>query len=141
MSPEQKRKFNTTFGAIFMTTGLAAWGLTAWFAITPNPPKPAPVINAAVIDLASCSQALRHMDYEVSVKDKDVIAFQSLKTAPKEQLQEATVAATMCRLPLKSFCMGEGCERPGMTIVVSAGDDAKRTPSATPPAPAATEKK
>lgn len=136
MSPEQKRKFNSVFGGVFMASGLVAWGLTAWFAITPNPPKPAPVINAATIDMASCSQSLIRLGYQTTVKDKEVTAFEQLMADPKDQLQRATVASTLCRLPLKSFCMGEGCDKPGVTIVVSS-DETKRTPPSSAPAAAA----
>jgi len=132
VSPEQKRKFNTVFGGMFIATGIFAWALAAYFAVTPNPPKPAPVVNGTSIDVPSCRNTLRALGYEVTVKGKDITAYESAITEPKLQLDRATVAATVCRLPLKSFCMGEGCERPGITIVV-----ASNNPDASTAAPAA----
>lgn len=118
MTPEQKRKFNTFFGSAFLGAGLIAWGLTAYFAVTPNPPKPVPVIGAATVDLGSCRSVLGSLGYEATVSDPTVTAYEPLSANPQEQLQKATLAAAVCKLPLKSFCMGDGCERPGLTLVV-----------------------
>jgi len=139
MSPEQKRKFNTTFGGVFLATGIFAWALTAYFAVTPNPPKPAPVASGVTIDLASCQNSLRALGYAVTMKDKDITAHEALSLEdPKTQLDRATVAATVCRLPMKTFCMGQGCEKPGVTLVVSADENGGRpAPTATAPAAAA----
>lgn len=137
MSPEQKRKFNTVFGGVFMATGIFAWALTAYFAVTPNAPKPAPVVSGTTIDLSSCQNSLRALGYEATLKNKDVTAYEQLSpTDPKQQLDRATIAATVCRLPLKSFCMGEGCERNGVTIVVTA-DEKAAAPTGTPATSAA----
>ena len=137
MSPEQKRKFNTVFGGVFMVTGIFAWALTAYFAVTPNPPKPAPVVSGVTIDLASCQSSLRTLGYTVTMKDKDITAHEELSIPdPKAQLDRATVAATVCRLPMKSFCMGTGCEKPGVTIVVSADEHVGQA-AAAPTKPAA----
>lgn len=132
MSPEQKRKFNTVFGSVFMATGVFAWALTAYFAVTPNPKRPAPVVRSLSIDLPSCQKTLISLGYEATIKNKDVTAHEMLSaTDPKGQLDRATIASTVCRLPMKSFCMGEGCERPGVTLVVTA-DEAPGHPAATP---------
>jgi hypothetical protein len=136
MSPEQKRKFNTVFGSVFITTGIFAWALTAYFAVTPNPKRPAPVVHGLAIDLPSCQKTLTSLGYEATIKNKEVTAHEMLSaTDPKQQLDRATIAATVCRLPMKSFCMGEGCERPGVTLVVTADETAVR-PSAAPSKPA-----
>lgn len=119
MTPEQKRKFNTVFGSVFLVGGFAAWALTAYFAVTPNPPRPFPVLNSASVDLASCRSALGALGYQATMKDRDVIAFEPLSDNPKQQLERASLAASVCKLPLKSFCMGEGCEQPGVTVVVT----------------------
>lgn len=135
MSPEQKRKFNTAFGGIFFASGLAAWALAAYFAVTPNPPKPAPTFAGAVVDLNSCSRALRNLGYpDVTVEKNDVTAREPLSADPKAQLDRATIGATMCKLEMKSFCMGEACTHPGVTLVVTkaagAASDAAETVSA-----------
>lgn len=119
MTPEQKRKFNTVFGGIFFAVGSIAWALTAYFAVTPNPPRPHPVLNSASVDLASCRTALGSLGYQASVKDNDVTGYEPLSGNPKLQLERATLAASVCKMSLKSFCMGEGCEQPGVTVVVT----------------------
>jgi hypothetical protein len=118
MSPEQKRKFNTVFGGVFLGGGIVAWALTVYFAMTPNPPRPTPVVGMPTIDLSSCRSVLAGFGYDAKVKDSDVIAYEPLSASPKDQLQKATLAATVCKLPMKSFCMGEGCAQPGLTVVV-----------------------
>lgn len=142
MSPEQKRKFNTAFGGFFFLSGLLAWGLAAYFAVTPNPPKPAPTVAGTVVDLNSCSRALRSLGYtDVAVEKNDVIAREPLSSDPKAQLERATIGGTMCKLEMKAFCMGEACVHPGVTLVVGKpagrGQDAVESVNAvTPPAPA-----
>lgn len=119
MSPEQKRKFNTAMGSLFLVAGLVGWGLTVYFAVTPNPPKPAPTFVHAVVDLPSCAQTLQRLGYsETRIDNKDVVAFEAMSSDPKEQLDRATLAANVCKLEMKSFCMGEGCARPGLTLTL-----------------------
>lgn len=149
MTPEQQRKYNTIFGSVFLGVGVVAWLLTAYFAVTPNTPRPFPVLNAPSIDLPSCRNALSTLGYQVSVTGNDVTAFEALTDNPKQQLERATLAASICKIPLKSFCMGEGCEQPGVTIVVSrpndpsvrsGGKDTKAAANPAAPTPAAAKK-
>jgi hypothetical protein len=120
MSPEQKRKFNTAAGSAFIAIGLFAWGLTAYFAMTPSEARPAPTYGGAVVDLQSCAGTLRSLGYrDVAIKGDDIIVFEELSDAPKEQLERATLAATVCKLEMKSFCMGEACARPGMALTIA----------------------
>jgi hypothetical protein len=131
MSPEQKRKFNTAFGGFFFASGLAAWALAGYFAFTPNPPKPAPSFAGTVVDLNSCSRALRNLGYpDVTVEKDDITAHEPLTADPKAQLDRATIGATMCKLEMKSFCMGEACMHPGVTLVVTKPVGAHNAPTA-----------
>ena len=117
MSPEQKRKFNTLFGSLFLASGIIAWGLSAYYAVTPNDPQPTPVIGAKHIDLQSCATTLRSLGYpEVSVQKNDVIAHEALSADPQGQLE------------MKYFCIGESCPQPGITIVTTAPNN--QTPPA-----------
>ena len=137
MSPENRRKFNTFFGSLFLSTGLVAWAVSAYYAVTPNPPKPVPIASSALIDLQSCRSALASMGFQATMKSKnEVSAFEPLGADPQGQLQKASVAATLCNLPMKSFCMGEGCEQPGLTLVI---EQPVSLPSK--PEPASTAKK
>jgi hypothetical protein len=118
MSPEQKRKFNSAFGTFFLVSGIAAWGLATYFAVTPNPPKPAPVFGGTTVDLRSCASTLRTLGYlDVDVQKNEVTAHEALSQNPHEQLDRATLAASVCHLEMKYFCIGEACPKPGLTIV------------------------
>lgn len=119
MSPEQKRKFNTVFGSVFLASAAVAWGLTAYFAFTPAPPKPAPVHREPVVNLGSCQMVLQSMGYQVSIVNNEVVAHEPLSDDPQRQLDKSTAAVNVCRLSLKEFCMGEGCERPGMSFTLA----------------------
>ncbi len=119
MSPEQRRKFNTAAGGLFIGAGVIAWALAAYFAVTPNPPKPVPVAGGAVVDIGSCRSALSVLGYQANLKGEEVEAFEPLGTDPKTQLDRASVATTMCKLQLKTFCMGEGCEKPGLSFTLA----------------------
>ncbi|WP_150126667.1 hypothetical protein [Burkholderia cenocepacia] len=131
MSPEQKRKFNTAFGGFFFASGIAAWALAAYFAFTPNPPKPAPSFAGTVVDLNSCSRALRNLGYpDVTVEKDEITAHEPMGADPKGQLDRATIGATMCKLEMKSFCMGEACTHPGVTLVVTKPASARTEPAA-----------
>lgn len=120
MSPEQKRKFNTFFGSLFLISGLAAWGLSSYYAVTPNAPMPAPVSGAKIIDLKSCEVTLKSLGYtKVSVKKSDVIAHEAMSSNPQEQLYKASIASTVCKLDMKYFCIGGGCPQQGLTIILT----------------------
>ena len=122
MSPEQKRKFNTVFGSVFLVTASVAWGLTAYFAFTPAPPKPAPVHREPVVDLGSCQKALQALGYQVSIVNSEVLVYEPLEPlleGNQRQLEKSTAAVSVCHLNLKEFCMGEGCDRPGLNFTLA----------------------
>lgn len=119
MTPEQKRKFNGVVGSFFLFIGILSWLFAWYFSVTPNPTKPAPIVSAPSIDLASCRTLLSGLKYNAWISGQDVVAFEPLTSEPYQQLQKASLAAVACKLPLKTFCMGEGCEQPGVTVVVS----------------------
>ncbi|KWT98296.1 MULTISPECIES: hypothetical protein [unclassified Variovorax] len=138
MSPEQKRKFNTAAGSTFIAIGVFAWALTSYFAVTPSQARPAPTYSGAVVDLQSCAGTLRSLGYrDVAMKGDDIIIFEELSDAPKEQLERATLAATVCKLEMKSFCMGEACARPGMSLTVARPQAMREAAKAKPDAAAA----
>lgn len=118
MTPDQQRKFNTTFGGVFVAAGVLAWMLAIYFAVKPNDPAPAPVVGLTTIDLQSCRTAWAQLGYLASATETDVNAYEALSDNPKEQLERATTAVLLCKLPLRSFCMGQGCERPGVSFAV-----------------------
>lgn len=140
MTPAQRRQFNTIFGGLFIGLGIIAWILTFYFAMTPNEPAPAPVLGAPSVDLQSCRTALAQLGYTATLKDHDVTAFEPLSANPKDQLERASTAALVCKLPLKAFCMGDGCEQPGLTLVVRKPVDRTSVTEKAPAAEKAAEK-
>lgn len=132
MTPYQKRQFNTGFGGIFLSLGLLAWMLTVYFAISPSEPIPAPVPEKAGVSLDSCKKVLGDLGFQTELKDNSVTARTSLIVAPKEQLARASVGILGCKLPMTYFCMGDGCETPGISFVIT---KPKETASGTPKNP------
>jgi hypothetical protein len=118
MTPDQQRKFNTTFGGVFIGAGILAWMLAVYFAVKPNDPAPAPVVGLTTIDVKSCRTAWAQLGYLTTATNTDVSAYEALSDNPKEQLERASTAILACKLPLRSFCMGQGCERPGLSFMV-----------------------
>jgi hypothetical protein len=125
MSPEQKRKFNTGVGSIFLGLGAIGWGLTAYYALVPNPPAAPMIAEAPKVDIASCRAALDSWGYQATQVKDTVLAFENLAPNPQLQLDKATMAVVVCKLPLKSFCMGEGCETPGLSFSLQGGTESK----------------
>jgi len=137
MSPIQQQRFNTILGGTFLATGLVAWAMAFFFAVIPNEEAPAPVIAAPVIDLNSCQAALRDLGYSVTVENNSLLsAFEPLTSEPLKQLEKASLAATVCKLPMRTFCMGEGCEAPGLTLTLLRPVDGRSAPPQTQPRPA-----
>ncbi len=134
MSPEQRRKFNTAAGGLFIGAGVVAWALAVYFAVTPNPPKPAPTAGTALVDLGSCRSALSVLGYQATLKGDEIEAFEPMGADPKDQLERASVATTMCKLQMKTFCVGEGCEKPGLSFTLAR--PANPTPKAAAAKPA-----
>lgn len=118
MSPEQQRKSNTVLGGVFLGTGVVAWIMAMFFAVVPNPPVPAPSHEAAKVDLNSCKTALGELGYVATIEGPRIRIFEPLTSSPKDQLEKASIAANMCRLTMKEFCMGTSCQNPGLTMVL-----------------------
>jgi hypothetical protein len=141
MTPEQKRKFNTTFGALFLAMGVVGWGLTVYYAMTPNPPRPTPVQNAPTLDIGSCKSALETLGYTVTQAGASVSFYEPLSDDPRGQMYQASMAIHLCKMKLSTFCMGEACEQPGvsvtMTLPAAAGQKSavQVQPKSVPPPP------
>lgn len=121
MNPEKQRSYNTVFGGIFLSVGILAWLGAIFFAVFPNEPAPAPVKAQAPIDMDSCRAALSTLGYSASIENKvQIKAYEALSNDPKEQLEKASLAAVICKVPMREFCMGSGCPRPGVTLTLTA---------------------
>lgn len=119
MTPEQRKNFNTVFGTLLLVTGLVAWGLTAYFAVTPKEAQPVAVSPAqAPVDLGSCRNALAELGYSASVQQGKIQASTPLTDNPRDQLEKASTAVLLCKLALETFCIGEGCEIPGVSFTL-----------------------
>lgn len=131
MSPEAKKKFNTVFGAGFIAAGLMSWMIAAYFAYTPKEPIKLETATAAPIDLNSCRNALGSMGYETQLKDNLITAYEALSSDDvKRQLEKASLGVAVCKLPLESFCAGEGCERLGLSFTLKGEKPTPKSESA-----------
>lgn len=115
-----------------MGTGIVAWLLAVYFAAVPAQPAPHPVIGTPSVDVNSCRTALTQMGFSATVKGNEITAFEALSSEPRLQLEKASVAAVLCKIPMKSFCMGEGCAQPGMTLVLQKPVELGRSARANP---------
>lgn len=124
MSPEQNRKFNLVAGSVFLLMGIATWGLTAYYAYTPSPPRPAPLVMASVTDLTSCRNALSNQGYQATFDQEKltVSAFESFSEDTKGQLDKVTMNIGLCKMDLHEFCMGESCSAPGVSFTLKRSD-------------------
>lgn len=118
MSPEQTRKFNLITGSFFLGLGVVTWALAGYFALTPNAPQPHPVTAETRVDLNSCRTALATMGYQASIAaTKDAVrVYEPLNGDAKALLDRATMAIGVCHMELRSFCIGEACDSPGVTF-------------------------
>lgn len=120
MSPEHNRKFNLAAGSFFLVMGLAGWGMAVYYGITPNAPKPHPVTVEAKVDLNACRAVLSGLGYQASIPvgKERVRAYEAFSenVDAKAMLDKATMAIGVCKMKLDTFCVGEGCESPGVTF-------------------------
>jgi hypothetical protein len=120
MTPSQKRQFNTIFGGVFLTGGILAWMIAFYFAIFPSEPVKEVKPEVPKVDMESCKRALRTIGYNdiVISNGSDITVFEPKSDSLKDQLVRASLASTLCHIPMHSFCMGVGCSRPGLTLVL-----------------------
>jgi hypothetical protein len=129
MNPEAQRKFNLIFGGMFLALGIVTWLMAVFFAVVPNQPAPAPLMGTPSIDIPSCRAAMQQLGYTgvSSANENEVSAHEDLTVDVKGQLEKASIGALVCKLKLQSFCMGPGCERPGLSFTLRRPVEAKRT--------------
>jgi len=120
MNPIQQQKFNTFVGGLFIGTGALAWLMAVAFAVLPNDEAPAPVTMAPYVDMNTCAQGLQRLGYQVETAGVQVVAHEALDPSGnvEPQLVRASVAWNLCRVPVTDFCVGGGCEKPGITLTV-----------------------
>lgn len=129
MTPVQQQNFNTLCGTILLVLGIIAWGSAAYFGVVPRVKVP-PIHAQSYTDLPSCQMALMELGYSVVEHSGEIMVHEELGESPQEQLEKASVAVSLCRLELQSFCMGDACEKPGLTMVLQ-----RKAESATRPTP------
>lgn len=121
MRAEARRKLNTVAGFLFGGAGVLCIGIAAWMAIHPQEPEPHPVNLAPVIDKESCRQAFSQLGFFATTNGFDITAFEGGLEDPQLKLARASMAISACTgngIALKSFCMGQACDREGITIVM-----------------------
>jgi hypothetical protein len=137
MTPLQQQRFNTTMGGTLIGVGTVAWAIALFFAVVPNAEAPAPVNAAPIVELNSCRATLNQLGFQATNRGgADVVISQPMGENLQVQLEKASLAATVCKLPLHSFCMGEGCAAPGMEMVLRQPEAKRIGAGVTPLAPA-----
>lgn len=116
MTPTQLKAVNTMAAVIFGLAGTACFGLAAYLAMTPAPPKAAQYVKRTP-DVANCMQALRDLGMSVEKTGPNIVQARvgrsDVDDNPKQVLDLASIGISTCKLPLKAFCMGSACINPG----------------------------
>lgn len=146
MTPESKKQFNLLAGVLFGVLGMGCFGVAAYVASVPAPPKPAPVQMTPVVNVASCRDVLQAMGYSTRMESGGVSANDAALDDPQAALTKATAAIGVCKMTLDTFCMGEACTEPGVSFKLvpaarPAPGGAKPAAPAAPTAVAADAKK
>jgi hypothetical protein len=137
MTPEQKRTFNTTVGGLFLGLGVLAWGFATYYTFTPHAPKPAPTL-ASKVDFETCRQAVGAMGFSATEKEGGRIELRQtvIEEDAQRQLMTASLASSVCKMNLETFCMGEGCAEKGVSMTLTPSiQEVKKVP---PPKASAT---
>jgi hypothetical protein len=117
MNPESQKKFNTVLGSGLLAAGILSWAVAFVFAVTKAEPVPAPVINNYV-SFNDCRNNLMQLGYTVQSENQQLTAYEGFREDVSRQLDKATIAILGCGYDLASFCMGEGCQRPGINFTI-----------------------
>jgi len=117
MNPESQKKFNTVLGSGLLAAGILSWAMAFVFAVTKAEPVPAPVINNYV-SFNDCRNNLMQLGYTVQSENQQLTAYEGFREDASRQLDKATIAILGCGYDLTSFCMGEGCQRPGISFSI-----------------------
>lgn len=122
MTPESKRKFNLVIGLFLGVMGLAAWGGAAFYSVSPQPAKPAPKLESKV-DPQACKMAVSNLGFlakdTASPPGGLELTQAVIEDDASAQLYKASIAATVCKMNIETFCMGEGCPVEGITMVLT----------------------
>lgn len=128
MNPESQKKFNTVMGSGLLAAGILSWVAAFVFAVTKAEPVPAPVINNYVA-FNDCRNNLMQLGYSVQANNKELTAYETFNENVAAQLDKATIAILGCGYDLVRFCMGEGCEKPGISFTIRQPANLKEAPS------------
>lgn len=139
MTPTQLKAVNTLTAVIFGLAGTACFGLAAYLALTPAPPKQVQYLKRTP-DAANCTHVLQELGMTVQKTGPNIVEAQvgraDVDGNPKQILDLASIGISACKLPLKTFCMGSSCPVPakpdpkliggvGMTLTLDTTDPYK----------------
>ena len=127
------KSFNLTVTAFFSLIGVACLGMAVHHAFVPMPEKQAEFVEIPV-DMDGCIVALQKLGFSAKTQNTSIVAQAYSLDNAQEVLDKASLGIAACRIPLASFCAGEGCETPGVSFVLnkSGKDDtvAPKSPAA-----------
>ena len=131
MTPIQQQKFNTIVGGVFIGAGVLAWLITVFFSVMPNEKAPAPVTMEPHVNMVSCQAAMAQLGYQTTLKVSDLELYEPFGSDVQAQFEKASIAWSLCQVPVREFCAGEGCEKPGISMTLK-GPVGKPRPAAAP---------
>lgn len=117
MNQSTESKNHRAYGALMLVFAGLAWAGAVYFAMVPKKELPPPV-QASQVDVGSCKAALSELGYSVIERGDDLSLSEALSPFPQQQLEKASLAAVLCKTEMRSFCMGEGCERQGLVLTL-----------------------
>lgn len=141
MSPQSKRTYNTAVGGLFLGLGVIAWGIAAYFAVTPvDKSKALPATPPPVVDAAAC-RTLASTVYGFEAKLVGTEIHISMPRAfgfdnAQAWLKDSTALIGLCKRTMKSFCLGPDCGQDHMLMVLSGPGAAPGAASSVPTQPA-----
>jgi len=128
MTPLAQRTFNTFVSGILISIGILSWLGAFYFIAIPNDPIPM-AQKQLKIDLNSCQNSLNSINLRnVSITNggKDLELFEPFPPLTGEMsydeknltelMTRISLASSMCKLEIKEFCAGQGCNRNGIFL-------------------------
>lgn len=124
MTPEIRKAFNTYMGILLILLSLICFGFTGFLIFKPADPKEATVMIEPV-SKKPCLEALGKLGVNITDMGEKIRVQDFSDAPPFEKLQKASLGISMCHFYLESFCMGQACNEPGVTYVITQKENGK----------------
>jgi len=123
MNPRVSRNVNLFAAALFVFGGLICAGLEVYLTVKPADSKESQYIKPQP-DKLGCVKALQELGFETKKPSAYIVAGHShnLDESPKELVDRASLGIAACKVPMRTFCMGEECAEPGISFTLDFSD-------------------